>query len=67
MRRIVMALGTVAALTGCAPDGPCTLSDMESGVAVLWQPADFGTRRDAAGRGDGTAVRGRQLCRGGVR
>ncbi|MEV5386034.1 membrane lipoprotein lipid attachment site-containing protein [Streptomyces sp. NPDC052721] len=47
MRRIVMALGAVAALTGCAPDGPCTLADMESGVAVLWRPADFGRQRDA--------------------
>ncbi|QTE00986.1 hypothetical protein [Streptomyces cyanogenus] len=48
MRRTVVALGTVAAaLTGCAPDGLCTQMDMESGVAVLWRPADFGRQRDA--------------------
>ncbi|BCM69565.1 MULTISPECIES: membrane lipoprotein lipid attachment site-containing protein [Streptomyces] len=47
MRRIITALGAVAALTGCAgPERACTLMDMESGVAVLWRPADFG-RPDA--------------------
>ncbi|MEU2063909.1 membrane lipoprotein lipid attachment site-containing protein [Streptomyces sp. NPDC013455] len=47
MRRIVVALGTVAALTGCAPERLCTQADMDSGVAVLWRPADFGGQRDA--------------------
>ncbi|POX62493.1 hypothetical protein C3492_17370 [Streptomyces sp. Ru62] len=47
MRRVVVALGTVAALTGCAQGRACTQADMESGVAVLWRPADFGEQRDA--------------------
>lgn len=48
MRQIVVALGTVAAaLTGCTPDGACTLMDMDSGVGVVWRPADFGKQRDA--------------------
>ncbi|MEU6595310.1 hypothetical protein ABZ923_39975 [Streptomyces sp. NPDC046881] len=48
MRWIVVALGAVAAaVTGCAPDRMCTQADMESGVAVLWRPADFGARQDA--------------------
>ncbi|MFE9172447.1 membrane lipoprotein lipid attachment site-containing protein [Streptomyces kebangsaanensis] len=45
MRRVLFTLGTAVALTGCSvfgQDTPCTLMDMDSGVSVVWRPADFG-------------------------
>ncbi|PZH19124.1 hypothetical protein C1I97_03065 [Streptomyces sp. NTH33] len=45
MRRILLTLGTAVALTGCSVFGQapvCTLMDMDSGVSVVWRPADFG-------------------------
>ncbi|MBL3668354.1 lipoprotein [Streptomyces sp. M2CJ-2] len=45
MRRILLTLGAAAALTGCSVfgrDGACTRADMDSEVAVVWRPADFG-------------------------
>lgn len=45
MRRILLTLGTAVALTGCSVSGQgtlCTQADMESEVAVVWRPADFG-------------------------
>ncbi|GAB2826594.1 hypothetical protein GCM10027073_64600 [Streptomyces chlorus] len=50
MRRILLTLATVAALTGCSVFGQetlCTQADMDSAVAVVWRPADFGST-DAA-------------------
>jgi hypothetical protein len=50
MRCILLVLCTVAALTGCShldQGAPCTEADMDSGVAVVWRPADFGNQ-DAA-------------------
>ncbi|MEU9286862.1 lipoprotein [Streptomyces sp. NPDC048275] len=45
MRRIICALFTATALTGCSffgQDAPCTLTNMDSGAAAVWRPADFG-------------------------
>ncbi|WP_406358013.1 hypothetical protein OHB56_36030 [Streptomyces sp. NBC_01635] len=45
MRRILLTLATAAALTGCSvfgQDASCTQADMDSAVAVMWRPADFG-------------------------
>lgn len=50
MRRVLLVLCTAAALTGCSlfgRDAPCTQADMDSGVGVVWRPADFGVE-DAA-------------------
>ncbi|MFC3575503.1 lipoprotein [Streptomyces yaanensis] len=50
MRRIFLVLCTAAALTGCSVldrGASCTEADMDSGVAVVWRPADFGDQ-DAA-------------------
>ncbi|MFD9466815.1 hypothetical protein [Streptomyces sp. NPDC060027] len=50
MRRLLLTLLPVAALTGCSLLGqnmPCTLVGGDSRVSAVWLPADFGGR-DAA-------------------
>ncbi|SDC55670.1 hypothetical protein [Streptomyces prasinopilosus] len=45
MRRVLLTLATVAALTGCSVFGQnasCTRADRDSAVSVVWRPADFG-------------------------
>ncbi|MFJ2763177.1 hypothetical protein [Streptomyces prasinus] len=45
MRRVLLTLATVAALTGCSVFGQgvsCTKAGMDSDVVVVWRPADFG-------------------------
>ncbi|MFE9013264.1 hypothetical protein [Streptomyces cyaneofuscatus] len=43
MGRVVLSLLVVASLGGCSGQQGhmCTLSDMDSGVSVVWRPADF--------------------------
>ncbi|MGW4232251.1 hypothetical protein ACWEF9_23685 [Streptomyces sp. NPDC004980] len=43
MRKVLLPLLTVAALTGCTSGqvAPCTLMYMDSAVYVIWRPADF--------------------------
>ncbi|MFD4035406.1 hypothetical protein ACFWVP_34050 [Streptomyces sp. NPDC058637] len=43
MRKVLLPLLTVAALTGCTSGqvAPCTLMHMDSAVSVIWRPADF--------------------------
>ncbi|MET9902411.1 hypothetical protein [Streptomyces sp. NPDC006446] len=50
MRRLLLTLLPMMALTGCSFLGqkmPCTLADGDSRVSAVWLPADFGGR-DAA-------------------
>lgn len=51
MRRVLLAVCAAVALAGCSsPDSVplCTKTGMDSGVTVVWRPADFGKRTDAA-------------------
>ncbi|MFF7972321.1 lipoprotein [Streptomyces sp. NPDC007905] len=45
MRRTLLALSLMVALTGCSllgRDTPCTRADADSHVSVVWRPSDFG-------------------------
>ncbi|MGA6171707.1 hypothetical protein ACPEIF_15825 [Streptomyces sp. NPDC012600] len=43
MRKVLLPLVAVTALAGCTfgQSSVCTLADMDSGVSVVWRPADF--------------------------
>lgn len=43
IRSVLLSLGAVVSLAGCVVQqgNMCTLSDMDSGVSVVWRPADF--------------------------
>ncbi|MEV4876168.1 hypothetical protein [Streptomyces cyaneofuscatus] len=43
MGKVLLSLLLVASLAGCAgrQGAMCTLTDMDSGVSVIWRPADF--------------------------
>lgn len=43
IRGVLLSLVAVASLAGCTGQqgALCTLSDMDSGVSVVWRPADF--------------------------
>jgi hypothetical protein len=51
MRNVGVAVFAATALTSCSSADStalCTKTGMDSGVAVVWRPADFGKRPDAA-------------------
>lgn len=47
MLRVLLTMLLAASLTGCSllgQDTPCPQADGDSGVSVVWRPADFGGR-----------------------